>query len=138
MRTKTVSSAKDVLKAGFAKVDITPPVGIGLAGYASRTGPSKAVGQPLYSKAIVLESGNTTVCIAANDLLFVTAALANGVRMLVQERIGIPPEYILLSATCSSLLRPTTGLGRQFPTRPMRREEASQQQPDSALVRRKS
>lgn len=101
MQTKNASSAKDALSVGFAEVDITPPVGIGLAGYASRTGPSKAVGQPLYSKAMVLNCGNTTVSIAANDLLFVTSSLARGVRTLVRKRTNIPEEHILLSATHS-------------------------------------
>jgi len=101
VQTKNAPSAKDALNVGFAEIDITPPVGIGLAGYASRTGPSKAIGQPLYSKAMVLGCGNTTVAIAANDLLFITASLARSVRELVQQRVNVPPEHVLLSATHS-------------------------------------
>ncbi len=102
MQTKNDLGAVDsVLRAGFGKADITPPVGIGLGGYAGRTGPSEAVAEPLYSRAAVLNCGNTTVAISANDLLFVTSSLARDVRQLVHQKTNIPEEHILVSATHS-------------------------------------
>ena len=46
------------LKAGMAKVVVTPPVGTQLAGYAGRTDPSTGVTDDLYAKALVLDDGN--------------------------------------------------------------------------------
>ena len=43
------------LKAGFSKVDITPPVGIYLSGYILREGPSQGVHDNLYARALVLD-----------------------------------------------------------------------------------
>ena len=93
------SGGEGVLRAGFATVDITPPVGIHLGGYASRTSPSLAVGQPLYAKAMALSCGGTTVSVVATDLLFITALLARGIRALVRQRVAIPEDHVLLSAT---------------------------------------
>ena len=50
--------AIDTLQVGTAEVDITPPIGTALAGGLwPRT--SVGVEDPLYVKAIVLESGGT-------------------------------------------------------------------------------
>ncbi|MCK4967203.1 hypothetical protein KAS50_09230, partial [bacterium] len=42
------------LKGGCAKVNITPPVGIWLTGFGSRTRPSDNVADELHAKTIVL------------------------------------------------------------------------------------
>jgi len=41
-----------VIKAGAAIVDITPPVGLHLAGFAARTKPSEGVHDPLTARAL--------------------------------------------------------------------------------------
>src|SRR5882672_2429119 len=45
------------LKAGVAKVDITPPPNQLLWGYAERVKPASGTLDPLYARVLVLESG---------------------------------------------------------------------------------
>jgi hypothetical protein len=56
------------ISAGLARVDITPPVGFPMGGYAARKGPSTAVHDPLYATALLLKSGNVAVAIVSCDL----------------------------------------------------------------------
>ena len=54
--------------AGVARVEITPPVGHPMGGYAARQGPSTGVHDPLYATVLLLKSGGLTVAIVSCDL----------------------------------------------------------------------
>jgi neutral ceramidase len=57
------------LKAGAARIDITPPVGYPMWGYAARKdAPSVGVREPLMARALVLTVGNTKLAIVSLDL----------------------------------------------------------------------
>src|SRR5438128_12122826 len=56
------------LKAGVAKVDITPPTGVLMWGYFDRLTPSKATLDPLHARVLVLEAGETRLALVALDL----------------------------------------------------------------------
>ena len=54
------------LKAGIAKVDITPPVGVPLWGYELRD--STGTLDPLYARVLVLEVGEKCLALVTLDL----------------------------------------------------------------------
>ena len=56
------------LRAGVAKVDITPPPGIPMWGYSNRKGPATGTLDPLYARILVLEAGKARVAIVTVDL----------------------------------------------------------------------
>lgn len=57
------------LRAGAAKVDITPPIGYPMWGYAARRDkPSVGVLDPLYARAVVLAAGKERIAIVSLDL----------------------------------------------------------------------
>lgn len=57
------------LHGGAAKIEITPPIGFPMWGYAARKdAPSKGVRDPLFVRAVVLQVGKTKTAIAALDL----------------------------------------------------------------------
>ncbi|MGH9326368.1 MAG: neutral/alkaline non-lysosomal ceramidase N-terminal domain-containing protein [Terriglobia bacterium] len=56
------------LKAGVARVDITPPVGLRMFGFANRTSPSIGEWDPLYARVLVLEAGGKRLGIVMLDL----------------------------------------------------------------------
>src|SRR6266508_3884810 len=64
------------LRVGMASVDITPPVGTPLGGYAARRGaPSTGVHDPITARALVLDDGAGPVAIVATDLIGTSAAI---------------------------------------------------------------
>lgn len=87
------------LKAGCAKVDITPPVGVWLSGYSSRNKPSEGISDELYAKALVLDDGQNKIAIVSADLLWVPLETTNEIRELVKQKIGIPENNVLICAT---------------------------------------
>ncbi len=56
------------LRAGTAKVDITPPAGEQLWGYEDRVKPATGMLDPLFARVLVLEAGDTRLAIVTLDL----------------------------------------------------------------------
>lgn len=86
------------LQLGVAEVDITPPVGAPLAGYyydRLNTG----VHDPLHVKAMVLDQGGVKIAMAALDLVSLPRNIVERARALVQQRLGLAPDHVMISAT---------------------------------------
>ena len=64
-----VSGTAHALEVGVATVDITPPLGMPMRGYASRKELSNGIWDPLYAKSIVLDDGTERVSLAVLDLI---------------------------------------------------------------------
>jgi hypothetical protein len=88
------------LKIGAASVDITPPVGVELAGYGSRSGiPSTSVGHPLRAEAIVVRGARRkTWALVTSDFIGYGRELVGRVRSKAASATGLRPETILISA----------------------------------------
>jgi hypothetical protein len=85
-------------KAGFATAEITPPAGWRRAGnYTEHI--STGTHDPLYTKAIVLSQGETTVAFVGNDLCSVPRELTDRARQQASQRTGIPRANIIIAAT---------------------------------------
>jgi len=57
-----------ILKAGVAKVDITPPAGQPMYGYGSRKSPSISTLDPLYARVLVLDVNGRRLTLVTLDL----------------------------------------------------------------------
>lgn len=92
------ASATVAFHVGFATAEITPPAGWRRAGgyteFISRAG-----GDPLFAKAIVLSQGQTTVALVGNDLCSVPRELTDRARSRASEKTGIPFANIVITAT---------------------------------------
>ena len=86
------------LLVGTAEVDITPPVGTALAG-SLKPRTSIGVQDPLYAKAIVLESGGRKLAYVILDLIKLARAEGDRGVALANERTGIPPDQIVWAAS---------------------------------------
>ena len=87
-------------RAGVASVDITPPPGLWMAGYAARKEPAQGATQPLHAKALALRDGaERTVVIATLDVLGLTAPVVERIAGEVARRFGLPRSGLVL---CSS------------------------------------
>ena len=87
------------MQAGFAEVEITPPVGVELSGYVARLGPSIDVHDPLYARALVLDDGKRRAALVVCDLLGLGASFIAGVRREIGEAIGAAPEAVMVTCT---------------------------------------
>lgn len=87
------------IHAGAAQVDITPTVPLFLFGYVHTERTSTGVHDPLYSSALYLSDGRTSLLFIANDVIFVSRDLAARARARIAVETHVPPENILISAT---------------------------------------
>src|SRR5690554_580910 len=88
----------EILLAGAAQVDITPPLGTIINGdfvahYAHY------VHDPLHAKALVLQSGNTVIAMVVVDICAMGQELLDMVKTQVEKELGINPSHVLISST---------------------------------------
>lgn len=96
-----VAASAAEYRAGVARVDITPPIGHEMGGYAARKHGSTGTHDPLYATVLVIESG-------ANSIAFVTCDLrsfvSTRVGQIAAQRYGIKTTLIDVSHTHSGPL----------------------------------
>ena len=85
--------------AGAGQVDITPPAGTHLSGDIARHRPARLVLDPLYAKAVVLETEGRRVGILALDVTIVTADCTARIREAACARLGISEDALMVHAT---------------------------------------
>lgn len=88
----------NALQVGFARVDITPPLGYPIAGYFN-VRYADGILDNLYVDAIAVSCGETTGVLIAADLLGILAQDAKAFRKKIAEENGIPQDAIYLSCT---------------------------------------
>jgi neutral ceramidase len=86
------------LRAGVARANITPSVGIDLVGFAGR-GPSVGIGDELYATALVLADGRERVAVLHLDLIGLDAVWSRRACELIAKRGRLPADNILLCCT---------------------------------------
>ena len=89
---------KAPLKAGVAQVDITPGMGIQIAGDIGRRRPAELVIEPIYARALVLEAGGRKLCFLSCDLAVITRKWADQVRQRASEKFGFEPQAVMVHA----------------------------------------
>ncbi len=93
---------KDILNAGFSKVNITPPIGTPMTGYGHRdfdTDGCKGIHDELYVRALYLEQGKDKILIMGFDLLFFSREEADRYKGAIGRSVGLSPEQILLNTS---------------------------------------
>jgi len=84
-----------ILRAGVARVDITPPVGVEMVGFAAR-GPNTGQHDPLTATALVLAAGRRRAAVVACDLCFMGVEEADAIAERVHRRCRVPAENVLI------------------------------------------
>lgn len=90
--------SKNGLQVGVAEINITPPIGVAMVG-ALTPRPSTGIDDPLLIKALVVQSGETTLAVVALDLAFLPRYWGDRCVRLASEQTGIPAEQIVWCAT---------------------------------------
>ena len=87
------------LSIGIATVDITPPLGVVLAGYGPRKGGADSVGHPLRAEALVCRKGDAAWALLTSDTVGYPQDLVGRVRAAIAAGTDLAPEAIVISAT---------------------------------------
>jgi quercetin dioxygenase-like cupin family protein len=88
-----------MLSAGAAQIEITPLEPQFLFGYVGVDRISEGVHDPLYSSALYLSDGRSSLLFVANDVIFVGRDLVERARRRIARETHVPSENILVSAT---------------------------------------
>ena len=84
-----------MLKAGFSRVDMTPPLGSPMAGYFEYR-EAEGILDPLELNAIAVSDGENTILVVTADILYANEVFATNVRKCIEKRTGVPADHVFL------------------------------------------
>ncbi|HOJ11006.1 MAG TPA: hypothetical protein PK733_10495 [Clostridiales bacterium] len=85
-------------KAGYARLDITPPFGISIAGYYNQR-IADGILDNLYASAVAVSDGSNTAVVISADLIGIPQKKMNVYRKSIAERNSIPLEAVFIACT---------------------------------------
>lgn len=85
------------LKMGSAQIDITPPVGARMAGFAGRDHGAEGIHDPLRAKALALDDGQTRLVIVGMDILSGPYDFVESVAADLRETAGLGEDQVLMN-----------------------------------------
>jgi Neutral/alkaline non-lysosomal ceramidase, N-terminal len=91
-----VSPLRAALRAGAARIDITPQKPVKLSGYASRKALSEGIHDPLSARAIAFESGGKRLVLVSCDLIGFYDGTAAAFRKLIVDEFKLEPAELFL------------------------------------------
>ena len=86
-----------MLKAGFSRVDVTPPLGSYVSGYFHERY-AQGVLDPLELNALACNDGENTVLLIVADFIGVDKTYCDIIREKIAARVEIPEDHIMLSS----------------------------------------
>ena len=86
-----------MLKAGFSRLDVTPPFGAELAGYYTVRN-ADGILDPIYINSVALSNEKETVLLMAIDFIGINIDYNLKIRKSISERTGVPLDHIFVSA----------------------------------------
>jgi neutral ceramidase len=88
------------VKVGATSVDITPPLGMAMAGYGARIGGASGIHDRLHARILAAEGGDgTAVALVVADLIQIDPRLQDVIATEVLRTTGIPRERLQLAGT---------------------------------------
>ena len=87
------------LYAGVSKLDITPPIGVKMAGYAARLKPCEGIHDPLYVRTLVMKSNGDFLVIMSLDLAGLDVSTCSEIKDKIYQYLRIPKDSIIITTT---------------------------------------
>jgi len=87
------------MKVGLSSVNITPPIGVPMAGYSARMGSAKGIHDDLYAKVVVFDDGNTKATLIRCDLIGLGKDFIEDTRRLIEAETGIDGNNVMITCT---------------------------------------
>ena len=95
---ETAPAPASALRAGFARTDLTPAVGMEVPGGMHKSF-SKGIHDVLFAEAAVLDNGAVKLAVVGIDLIMIPRDVAQAARNRIQQECGIPGENVLIAAS---------------------------------------
>lgn len=92
------AQANPVFRAGAFASDITPQLGLSIAGAMSDIR-GTYIHDNLHARCLVLDDGTTRLAIVVCDNCAIPREIFDKAKVLIQSELGIPPENVLMTAT---------------------------------------
>lgn len=86
------------LKAGVARIDITPEKPVKMSGYASRKDLSTSVHDPLSTRVLVFETGDKRLVLVSTDLIGFYRGTADHFRAALMSEFALEPSELFLTS----------------------------------------
>lgn len=87
------------LRVGFAKVSITPPLGLPMDGYDARTGKATGVLEPLFARACYLADATSEHLLLCLEVLGISTGLAQEIQIATAKVSGVRAHNVIVAAT---------------------------------------
>lgn len=87
------------LRASAGEVDLKPPVGGYMSGFAARVDPATGIHDPIVARAVLLDAGGSFLAIVSCDLIGFAPETVADMRRRIAEKSDIPPESVLICCT---------------------------------------
>jgi neutral ceramidase len=84
------------LKAGAARIDITPQKPVNMSGYAGRKGLSTGVHDPLSARAVAFEVNGKRLVLISTDIIGFYEDVGNVMRQAIQAECNLQPSELFL------------------------------------------
>jgi neutral ceramidase len=95
-----VSAQPPDWQIGLARVRITPPQPVFMAGYAARNKPYEQIHDDLHAKALVLaDSSGLRGILITTDLIGFPAEIATPIRQRIAEKTGVPASSVIINSS---------------------------------------
>jgi len=99
-QVSSAASSNNSIEAGAAEIDITPPIGLRMAGYFDERF-ATGVHDPLQAKALIFRQGHTEIAMVFCDLVGISLNVTTNARARASQKTGIPIANIMICATHS-------------------------------------
>src|SRR5712691_5644956 len=96
--------SENIFEVGEGVVEITPPLGIEMAGFHKPPGSERritGIRQPTFARALFMRLGRTQVVIISLEVIGVSRAFVQRVQKLVARKTDVPSANIRICATHS-------------------------------------
>lgn len=87
-----------MLKVGFARIDITPPLQIEIAGYYEKR-IADGILDPLLATAIAFDDSDKKAIVMSVDVIGISQPFCENIRREIADRLGIDGDAVIICAT---------------------------------------
>lgn len=109
--TSRAAEREGSLRAGAAKVDITPKLAVSLDGPISKNGPVTGVNDRLHVRALVFDDGQTRLAIVVCDACMIGRDVLDAAKEQVTAKTGLPVNRMSISGTHTHAAPRVTHIG---------------------------